>query len=110
MRTEKITPNGISNGVNANHNRQLSSSSSSAENIDNDELVSFDKLESNPAVIDIEQREKSSDLPFGCENESDFTRVNIKASPRSGVSSSRESESGSNKNLSAMSGSLAVKL
>lgn len=100
--------NGVSSGLKSNRNRQSSSSSSGS--FENDELVRFDKLEDNPAVIDIEQREKSSDLTLGCENDSDFTRVNIKASPRSGVSSSRESERGSNKNLSDNLGSLAVKL
>ena len=104
-----MSSNGIPNGVKSNGNLKLSSSSSS-ENFDNDELVCFDKLEDHPAVIDIEHGEKSSDLTIGCENESDFTKVNIKASPRSGVSSSRESETGSNKNLSATAGSLAVKL
>jgi len=106
---QKLSSNGIPNGLKSNGNQQFSSSSSS-ENFDNDELVCIDKLEDNPAVIDIEHGEKSSDLTFGCENENDFTKVNIRASPRSGVSSSRESESGSHKNLSATPGSLAVKL
>ena len=100
--------NGILSGTKSNFDGQ-SSTSSSSDIIGNGELVSLGIPEENPAIINIEHRERNSDLTVGCENECDVTEVDIRASPRS-IGSSRDSQNKSIKNKPVASSSVAVKL
>ena len=95
--------NGTISGVKSNFDGQ-SSTSGSSEMIEHDELLSLGHSEENPAIINIENIERNSELTVGCEKECDVTKVNIRASPRS-IGSSRDSQ-----NKPVTSSSVVVKL
>ena len=108
LQAENNPMNGTLSGIKSNFDGQ-SSTSGSSDIIENEELVSLGRPEENPAIINIEHKERNSDLTVGCEKECDVTKVNIRASPRS-IGSSRDSQNKSIKNKPVASSSAAVKL